>query len=129
MSWIPPMYGASRPANVTSGDPNGSPVGEPASPPDTRGGTSRPHHHQENALNKKLAAAASVLGLGVAITMAAMSPSSGVSAAGHQAKSDDLHFDLQRSSGAVAADCLNKAGAKVTVKSAGPVEHMTIKAH
>ena len=124
------MYGADGRTNVASGDPNGSPAEGPASSPDIRGGTSRSHHHQENALKKKLAAAASVLGLGVAITMAAMSPSNGLSTpTGHQAKSDVLHFNLQRSAGAVAAGCLDDAGAKVTIKSGGGVEHMTIKAH
>src|SRR4051794_31995596 len=99
------------------------------SPHPARGGNGRTHHHQEKALKKKLAAAASVLGLGVAITMAAMSPSNGLSTTTHQAKGGVLKFSLQRSAGAQAAGCLDDAGAKVTIKPGGPVEHMTIKAH
>lgn len=80
-------------------------------------------------MKNKLAAAVSVLGLGVAITMAATQPSSGLSSAAHQPKADAVHFNLQRSAGVQAAGCLDDAGATVTIKPGGPVEHMTIKAH
>jgi hypothetical protein len=80
-------------------------------------------------VKNKLFAAASVLGLGVAITMAAVSPSTGQPLAGHGAKADSsVHFGLQRSSGVVAADCLDDASADVTIKPLGQVEKMTIKA-
>jgi hypothetical protein len=81
-------------------------------------------------LKKKLAAAASVLGLGVAITMAAMSPSNGLGATGHQSQTDSvLRFQLQRSTAVTTAGCLVGASASVSVKQAGQVEHMTINAH
>jgi len=81
-------------------------------------------------LNRKLAAAAAALGLGVAITLAAIGPSSGTEAGASAAAKKDkgISFDLQRSSGVVAADCLDGASADVTVKPAGQVEKMTIKA-
>ena len=81
-------------------------------------------------MNKKLAAVASVLGLGVAITMAATSPSNGQTTGGHRASTDAaLRFQLQRATGVVAANCLAGASANVTVQPAGQVEHMTISAH
>lgn len=81
-------------------------------------------------MKNKLAAAASVLGLGVAITMAAVSPSNGQGAPAHQAKtSDAVHFQLERSAGVVGAGCLTGAWASVRVRPAGQVERMTIKAH
>jgi hypothetical protein len=81
-------------------------------------------------LKNKLAAAASVLGLGVAITMSAGSPSNGQATAHHHMSSDAaVHFKLQRSTGVVAANCLTDASASVTIKPVGQVEHMTISAH
>ncbi len=81
-------------------------------------------------MKNKLAAITSVLGLGAAITMAAVSPSIGQTTAGHGVRSDaGVNFQLQRSAGAVAADCFEGAVATVNVQPAGQVENMTITAH
>jgi hypothetical protein len=130
MWWIPPMYGAEGSTNLRSGDPDGSPGEGEALDPRPAGGIGRPHHDQEKALKKKLAAVASVLGLGVAITMAATSPSNGLGATAHQIRTDSvLRFQLQRSTAVTTAGCLAGASASVSVKEAGQVEHMTINAH
>lgn len=80
-------------------------------------------------MKNKLAAAASVLGLGVAITMAAVSPSNGQAGTAQQRPDDAVHFQLQRSAGVTSAGCLTQAWASVTVTPAGQVEKMTIAAH
>lgn len=88
-------------------------------------------------MKRTILAAASVLGLGVAISMTAVQPSSGQAAGPHQSVTghsrapakNTLKFDLKRSAGVIAADCLDDAGATVTVKPTGQVEKMTIKAH
>jgi hypothetical protein len=81
-------------------------------------------------MQKKSLAAASVLGLGAAFTLAVMQPSTGQSL-GHVAakKGDSIHFTLDRSAGVIAAGCLQDAYAKVTVKQTGITETMTVKAH
>ena len=81
-------------------------------------------------MKNKLAATASVLGLGAAIALSAMAPSSGQSVrASAQPKDDAVHFHLQRSAGAVGANCLQGATAAVTITPGGIVETMKISAH
>ncbi|MDX6297279.1 MAG: hypothetical protein QOI51_1136 [Nocardioidaceae bacterium] len=75
-------------------------------------------------------AALSVIGLGAAFALTAVQPSSGLTAASHHTQNAaQLHFKLQRSSGAVAANCLLGASADVTVTPGSIADSMTISAH
>jgi hypothetical protein len=80
-------------------------------------------------MNKKLATVASVLGLGAALALTAMQPSSGQSLGRSAQPGDSVHFSLQRSAAVVGANCLQNAVANVTVTPTGITETMTIKAH
>ncbi|HEY7042384.1 MAG TPA: hypothetical protein VH419_01820 [Nocardioidaceae bacterium] len=72
-------------------------------------------------IKKRTAAVLSAAGLAAAALPLTM--------AGHgEAAPDATHFRMIRSSGVVAAGCLEHAGARVTVTPKGPVEVMDIKA-
>src|SRR3954447_8971019 len=87
-------------------------------------------HHLDRRLwmNKLLFAPASIAGLGAAFALSVAQPSGAQTAGASAQKDRAVHFDMVRSAGTVAADCLKGASAKVTIKPTGITETMTIKA-
>ena len=80
-------------------------------------------------MDNKVLGAVSALGVGVALAVAGMQPSSGMAGGAASSLADDaVHFTMKRSAGVESAGCLTDASAKVTVKPGGIAETMTISA-